>query len=110
MNQQAIGIIDSNIGGLTILKELQQRFPYEDFIYLDIKRIEYIEGLEFEESINELLQILLNRNVKLIVILCDKVANLINQISIQVTIPIINLASATVKYVNDNYENKNMLF
>jgi glutamate racemase len=33
-NTQAIGILDSGVGGLSILCELQQKFPKEHFIYL----------------------------------------------------------------------------
>ena len=37
-----IGVFDSGVGGLTILKELKHRWPGEDFIYLaDTARLPY---------------------------------------------------------------------
>ena len=37
-----IGVFDSGMGGLTVLKELCQRLPDEDFIYLgDTARLPY---------------------------------------------------------------------
>lgn len=110
MNRQAIGIIDSNIGGLTILKELQNKFPSEDFIYLEINKFNYSEELDIEKPINQLIQILISRDVKMIIIVCDILANLVSQISLETSVPIINIAKSTIKYVNVNYENKNMLF
>jgi glutamate racemase len=37
-----IGVFDSGIGGLTVLKALRQKFPYEDFLYVgDTARLPY---------------------------------------------------------------------
>ena len=33
-NHLPIGIFDSGLGGLTVLKELQKEFPNESFIYI----------------------------------------------------------------------------
>ena len=42
VNKKAIGIFDSGLGGLTVLKELKQRLPNEFFIYFgDIKNLPY---------------------------------------------------------------------
>ncbi len=39
---RAIGVFDSGLGGLTILRELRSRFPNEDFVYLgDVARLPY---------------------------------------------------------------------
>ena len=41
-SQQAIGIFDSGVGGLTVLKEVAARLPNEDLIYLgDTARVPY---------------------------------------------------------------------
>ena len=29
-----VGVIDSGVGGLSVLKVLQQALPYEDFLYI----------------------------------------------------------------------------
>ena len=74
MNKNEIGIFDSGIGGITILNELKKILPNENFIYYaDSKNNPY-----GNKSLNELFKIvcdivdkLLKRNVKLIVIACN---------------------------------------
>ena len=34
MNDKPIGIFDSGVGGVTVLKELQKLLPNEDYIYI----------------------------------------------------------------------------
>ena len=34
MNNQPIGVFDSGLGGLNVLKELRKELPHEHFIYL----------------------------------------------------------------------------
>ena len=42
MNNQPIGVFDSGLGGLNVLKELRKELPHEHFIYLgDTKRFPY---------------------------------------------------------------------
>ena len=38
MNKKAIGIFDSGLGGTTVLKELINSLPNEDYIYYDNER------------------------------------------------------------------------
>jgi len=40
--KKPIGIFDSGLGGLTVLKKLKQKFPLKHFIYLaDTNRVPY---------------------------------------------------------------------
>ena len=42
MNEKAIGIYDSGVGGLTVFKEIKKKMPEENIIYLgDTKRFPY---------------------------------------------------------------------
>ena len=53
MDNSPIGVFDSGVGGMTVLKELIQILPNEKFIYLgDTKRFPY--GSKSAESIKEL--------------------------------------------------------
>ncbi len=69
-----IGIFDSGMGGLTILKALQKKIPHESFVYLsDNKHAPYGEK-SVEEVINISLQNshwLLGQKAKLIVVACN---------------------------------------
>jgi glutamate racemase len=71
---QAIGIFDSGLGGLTVLKVLSQAFPHESFCYLgDIARLPY--GNKSPETIKryglQILEFLRQQNVKALVIACN---------------------------------------
>ena len=42
MKKSPIGIFDSGIGGLTVVKEIEKRLPHEDIIYFgDTARVPY---------------------------------------------------------------------
>lgn len=69
-----IGIFDSGLGGLTVLKVLAKNFPNESFIYLgDIARLPY--GNKSPETIrkygDQILRFLKSQDVKAMVIACN---------------------------------------
>ncbi|OYD16252.1 glutamate racemase [candidate division WOR-3 bacterium JGI_Cruoil_03_44_89] len=69
-----IGIFDSGIGGLTVVKEIIKTLPYEDIIYFgDTARVPY--GSKSRETIirfsREIVEFLLERGVKVIVVACN---------------------------------------
>ena len=71
---KAIGVFDSGVGGLTIVKELIRQLPYEDIIYFgDTARLPY--GTKSKETIirfsTEDILFLLKHKVKLICIACN---------------------------------------
>ncbi len=74
IKKRPIGLFDSGIGGLSILKDLQQRFPNEGFVYLaDQKNYPY--GPKTSEQlidiVNRATKHLLLYNLKAIVIACN---------------------------------------
>ncbi|MCM8783096.1 MAG: glutamate racemase [Candidatus Omnitrophica bacterium] len=69
-----IGVFDSGVGGLTVVKELTQQLPLENIVYLgDTARVPY--GTKSKSTIVrftlENILFLLGQNVKLIVIACN---------------------------------------
>jgi len=65
-----IGVLDSGVGGLSVLKTLREKMPAEDFIYLgDTANTPY--GSRTEEDVRALVEKVLNffdtQNVKLVV-------------------------------------------
>lgn len=74
MNSLPIGIFDSGVGGLTVLRAVRQRLPGEHLVYLgDTARVPYgnksqatVERYAVEDA-----QFLLNRGVKMIVVACN---------------------------------------
>jgi len=69
-----IGVFDSGMGGLTVLKELKRLMPTESLIYLgDTARLPY--GTKSLETVTryskQMTDILVQRNIKMLVIACN---------------------------------------
>ncbi|WP_138432153.1 glutamate racemase [Fodinibius saliphilus] len=72
-----IGIFDSGIGGLTVVKAVQNALPNEDIIYFgDTARVPY--GIKSEHTIRsyalQITEFLMDRDVKMILIACNTVS------------------------------------
>lgn len=73
-SQQAIGVFDSGMGGLTVLRALREALPSESFIYLgDTARLPY--GTKSPETVQQyavqMARILIERGIKALVIACN---------------------------------------
>lgn len=69
-----IGVFDSGVGGLTVLKEITKRLPGEDFIYLgDTARVPYGPKPldDVKRFVIQISEYLLEQQVKMIVIACN---------------------------------------
>ncbi|MCM8779794.1 MAG: glutamate racemase [Candidatus Omnitrophica bacterium] len=78
MKNSPIGVFDSGIGGLTVVKELMRQLPSEDIIYFgDTARVPY--GIKSNETVIrfsiENILFLLKQNVKLICVACNTVSS-----------------------------------
>lgn len=74
MSWQAIGIFDSGVGGLTVLRELTRVLPQEDTIYFgDTARVPY--GTKSPDTVirysQEIASFLIKRDIKLLVVACN---------------------------------------
>lgn len=79
MDNRPIGIFDSGLGGLTVMKELMSVMPNESMIYFgDTARIPY--GTRSAETITKYsmqsVRFLLKQNVKMVVIACNTSSSL----------------------------------
>ncbi len=100
-----IGVFDSGIGGLTVLKELAALLPHEDFIYLgDTARLPY--GTKSREVIvqysRENTGFLLAKGIKMLVIACNTASAVaLEEIARDTVVPVIGViepgARAAVK-------------
>ncbi|MBF6569687.1 MAG: glutamate racemase [Candidatus Binataceae bacterium] len=93
--QRPIGVFDSGIGGLTVLKELAELLPREDFIYLgDTARLPY--GTKSNEVIirysRENAEFLLAKGIKLLVIACNTASAVaMDEIATETMVPVIGV-------------------
>jgi glutamate racemase len=77
-NRQPIGVFDSGIGGLTVVKAIRDRLPNETIVYLgDTARVPY--GPKSPETVQryalELAQMLMKKNAKALVVACNTVSS-----------------------------------
>lgn len=73
-SQLSIGVFDSGMGGLTVLRALRARLPYESFIYLgDTARLPY--GTKSPHTVQhyavQMARLLVERQIKALVIACN---------------------------------------
>ncbi len=90
-----IGVFDSGVGGLTVVKELTHRLPHESILYFgDTARVPY--GPKSEETVRrysgEATRYLRSRGVKAIVIACNTAtAHAYDELSSALDIPVVGV-------------------
>lgn len=95
MNNGAIGIFDSGVGGLTVTREIMRQLPRENLVYFgDTARVPY--GSKSKQTIirysTQIVNFLLTKNVKAIVIACNTASALaLDELSHQVDIPVMGV-------------------
>jgi len=97
----AIGVFDSGIGGLTVMRELLQRLPGESFIYLgDTARVPY--GNKSAQTVikfsKENAAFLIEHGVKLIVVACNSAsASALDTLQSVLPLPVIGVIEPGIK-------------
>lgn len=101
MDNQPIGIFDSGLGGLTVLRQIETLLPSEDIIYFgDTARVPY--GNKSQATIvkftTENILFLLRKKVKFVVIACNTSSALaLSYVQTVFSIPIIGVIEAGVE-------------
>ena len=104
MDQQKdkpIGIMDSGLGGLTVVSELRRLLPAESLVYYgDNANCPY--GNRPKEEILELslamLDFLSDKKVKIVAIACNTISTLIDQLQKRYKFPIVSIIEAACEY------------
>ena len=93
--EQSIGIFDSGVGGLTVLRELYRQLPNESIIYFgDTARLPYgiRSSKEIIQFVREIITWFLEQNVKMILMACNTSSALaLDAIRSEFDIPILGL-------------------
>ena len=97
-----IGVFDSGIGGLTVVKNIINRLPQENVIYFgDIARIPYgtKSNATIQKFTEQTVRFLLQQNVKAIIIACNTISAVAKETVLQLAngIPVIDVISAGAK-------------
>ena len=110
MNNRPIGVFDSGLGGLTVLKEIMKITPNENIVYFgDTARVPY--GPRSKETIIkytfQAIDFLISKNVKAIVIACNTAtARALKEANEKYDIPIIGVIKAGAKTAAYTTKNK----
>ena len=107
-----VGLCDSGLGGLTVLKELKTKYPNNDYIYIgDNKNVPY--GNKNKQELiqlgQKLINFLENKNVDLIIIACGTLSSNILPY-IKTSTKIIDIISPTIKYINEQIKKRVTIF
>ena len=94
-NQEAIGLIDSGVGGLTVLKEALKQLPNERLIYLgDTARCPYgpRPAEQVVQFIWEITDFFIEKRIKMLVIACNTAtAVALEEIKAALPIPVVGV-------------------
>jgi len=110
MNNRPIGIFDSGVGGLTVLKEVEKILPFEDIVYFgDTARVPY--GNKSKATIikfsRESANFLKQRKVKMIIVACNTSSALaLDNLKKSYSIPILGVIGAGVEKAIEVTTNK----
>lgn len=95
-----IGVFDSGVGGLTVLKELVKYHPDQEYIYFgDTKNLPY--GTKSKEELldiaSHIIDFLIAQDVKIIFIACGTIsATIYESLSEKYKIPLVNVIDTTI--------------
>ena len=96
-----IGVFDSGLGGLTVLKSLEKQLPNESFLYFgDTAHVPY--GTKSKETVirysRDITRFLISKEVKLIVIACNTASSIaLKYLQDNSKIPIIGVVEPVVR-------------
>lgn len=108
-NRRPIGVFDSGIGGLTVVRQIMTRLPHESIVYFgDTARIPY--GTKSEETVRRFAVedslFLLDKDVKMIVVACNSASAVaVDLLKEVVPVTVIGMirpgAEAAIKYTRN---------
>lgn len=101
--KRPIGVIDSGIGGLTVVASMQKLMPSEDIIYFgDSKNVPY--GNRSEDEIYFLtmamFKFLEERGVKLAAIACNTISTIYKRFNGKLPFPVVDIVTPTVDHID----------
>ena len=107
-----IGIFDSGLGGLTVLKSIKKSFPIHSFIYLgDLANLPY--GDKSQDSIivysKKIVDFFIQQNIQLIIVACNSASSVaLKSLQSIYSIPIIGVIRPSIKTALKNTQTKSI--
>jgi glutamate racemase len=100
-----IGVFDSGVGGLTVLRSIREAFPFEDLIYLgDTARVPY--GNKGAETVRRyavnVARFLVDRGCRALVIACNTAsAQALDAVMQSVDVPVVDVIRPVAQYIGE---------
>ena len=110
VREAPIGVFDSGVGGLTVVREIMRQIPQERIVYFgDTARVPY--GTKSRDTVirysRQIVRFLRTRRVKVIVIACNTAsAYALEELEKEVDIPIIGVVKPGARTALDATQNK----
>ena len=110
MDTRPIGVFDSGVGGLTVVKQMMKTLPHENIIYFgDTARLPY--GTKSKNAVTkfskQIVRFLLTKDVKAVVIACNTASsNSLEALRQTFEIPIFGVVKSGVKEALRSTKNK----
>lgn len=107
-----IGVFDSGVGGLTVVREIVRQLPNENVIYFgDTARVPY--GSKSKDTVlkfsRQIVRFLMTKNVKAIVVACNTASALaLEDMRDELSVPVIGVVRPGAKMAADVTETKNV--
>lgn len=108
-NRKKIGVLDSGVGGLTVVKELEKLMPNEDIVYFgDNKNCPY--GNRTADDIvgltRKMIEFLKDQEVKVVAVACNTISSLIDRYGNDYDFPVFGIIEPASQYVVDKGVNE----
>ena len=109
-DNRPIGVFDSGVGGLTVVKQLMKKLPSENIIYFgDTARIPY--GTKSEEIVRRFALedsfFLLEKNVKMVIVACNTASSVaVNMLQTILDVPVIGVIEPGAEAAVRNSRNR----
>jgi glutamate racemase len=109
-DDRPIGVFDSGVGGLTVVKQLMKKLPSENIIYFgDTARIPY--GTKSEEIVRRFALedsfFLLEKNVKMVIVACNTASSVaVNMLQTILDVPVIGVIEPGAEAAVRNSRNR----
>src|SRR5687768_4587881 len=96
--REPVGVFDSGVGGLSVLREIRRTLPFEDLIYVaDSAYAPYGERSNafIEQRATAVVQFLIDQHAKAIVVACNTATGVaVDTLRSRFTLPIIGMEPA----------------
>mgnify|MGYP003301548561 CR=1 FL=1 len=108
----AIGVFDSGVGGLTVVREIMRQLPGENVIYFgDTARVPY--GSKSKDTVlkfsRQIVRFLMTKNVKAIVFACNTASALaLEDMRDEMKVPVVGVVRPGAKMAADMSKTKSV--